>query len=44
LQAGIDRILKDRLPWVTEVKGGVDEDVDLELSVSMGRGGYVPKD
>jgi Fe-S cluster biogenesis protein NfuA len=43
LQAGIDRILKDRLPWVTEVKGGVDEDVDLELSVSMGRGGYVPK-
>ncbi|MDQ1369372.1 MAG: hypothetical protein QOF20_1725, partial [Acidimicrobiaceae bacterium] len=21
LQAGIDRILKDRLPWVTEVKG-----------------------
>ncbi|MDQ1359376.1 MAG: hypothetical protein QOJ52_1837 [Acidimicrobiaceae bacterium] len=44
LQAGIDRILKDRLPWVTEVKGGVDESVDLELSASMGRGGYVPKD
>jgi Fe-S cluster biogenesis protein NfuA len=42
LQAGIDRILKDRLPWVTEVKGGVDEDVDLEISASMGRGGYVP--
>jgi Fe-S cluster biogenesis protein NfuA len=44
LQAGIDRILKDRLPWVTEVKGGVDESVDLELSAAMGRGGYVPKD
>lgn len=43
LQAGIDRILKDRLTWVTEVKGGVDEDVDLEISASMGRGGYVPK-
>jgi len=42
LQAGIDRILKDRLTWVTEVKGGVDEDVDLEISASMGRGGYVP--
>ena len=43
LQAGIDRILKDRLPWVTEVKGGVDEDVDVEVSAAMGRGGYVPK-
>jgi Fe-S cluster biogenesis protein NfuA len=43
LQAGIDRILKDRLTWVTEVKGGVDTDVDLEISASMGRGGYVPK-
>jgi Fe-S cluster biogenesis protein NfuA len=42
LQAGIDRILRDRLPWVTEVKGGVDESVDLEISASMGRGGYVP--
>jgi Fe-S cluster biogenesis protein NfuA len=43
LQAGIDRILKDRLPWVTEVKGGVDSDVDLEISAAMGRGGYVRK-
>lgn len=43
LQAGIDRILKDRLPWVTEVKGGVDTEVDLEISAAMGRGGYVPK-
>ncbi len=44
LQAGIDRILRDRLPWVTDVKGGVDESVDLEISAAMGRGGYVPKD
>lgn len=44
LQAGIDRILKDRLPWVTEVQGGVDEEVDVELSAAMGRGAYVPKD
>ena len=42
LQAGITRIMKDRLPWVTDVLGGVDEDVDLELSAAMGRGGYVP--
>jgi len=44
LQAGITRIMKDRLKWVTEVIGGVDEDMDIETSVSMGRGGYVPKD
>jgi len=43
LQAGVDRILKDRLPWVTEVTGGVDEDLDWEESAAMGRGGYVPK-
>ncbi len=44
LQAGITRIMKDRLPWVTDVIGGVDEDLDLETSVAMGRGGYIPKD
>ena len=43
LQAGVDRILKDRLPWVTEVRGGVDESIDPELSAAMGRGAYVPK-
>ena len=42
LQAGVDRILKDRLDWVTEVIGGVDEDMDFETSSAMGRGGYVP--
>ena len=43
LQAGVERILKDRLEWVTEVSGGVDEDMDWEESASMGRGAYVPK-
>jgi Fe-S cluster biogenesis protein NfuA len=42
LQGGVDRILHDRLPWITEVRGGVDESVDPFESESMGRGGYVP--
>ena len=42
LQAGVERILKDRLDWVTEITGGVDEDMDWEESASMGRGAYVP--
>ena len=44
LQAGVDRILKDRLPWVTEVKGAVDETMDFEESFAMGKGAYVPKE
>lgn len=43
LKAGVERILKGRLAWVTEVKGDLDESVDLEESISMGRGGYIPK-
>jgi Fe-S cluster biogenesis protein NfuA len=42
LQAGVNRIVKDRLPWVTEVIGGVAE-MDESESQAMGRGGYVPK-
>ena len=42
LQAGVERILKERLDWVTEVIGGVDEDIDWETSAAMGRGGYTP--
>ena len=42
LQGGVERILHDRLDWVTEVLGGIDESVDPFLSESMGRGGYVP--
>ncbi len=43
LQAGVERILKERLDWVTEVTGGVDEEMDLEESAALGRGAYVPK-
>jgi Fe-S cluster biogenesis protein NfuA len=42
LQAGVERILKERLPWVTDIIGGVDEEMDWEESAAMGRGGYVP--
>jgi Fe-S cluster biogenesis protein NfuA len=42
LQAGVERILKERLEWITEVFGSVDEDIDYETSAAMGRGGYTP--
>lgn len=42
LQGGVERILKGKLPWVTEVIGGVDETVDPFESATLGRGGYVP--
>ena len=43
LQGGVERILKSRLEWVTEVTGGVDETADPFESAAMGSGGYVPK-
>jgi Fe-S cluster biogenesis protein NfuA len=43
LQGGVERMLKDRLPWVTEVRGGVDESLDFETSFAMGRGAYIPR-
>jgi Fe-S cluster biogenesis protein NfuA len=43
LQGGVERLLKERLAWVTEVTGGVDESVDPFESAVMGRGGYVPR-
>jgi Fe-S cluster biogenesis protein NfuA len=43
LQGGVERILRDRLPWVTEVIGGVDESMDDYESAALGRGGYVPR-
>jgi len=42
LQAGVERILTERLDWITEVYGGIDEDIDWETSAAMGRGGYTP--
>jgi len=43
LQGGVTRILKDRLAWVTDVVGGVDDSIDPEDSMSLGVGGYVPR-
>ena len=43
LQGGVTRILQDRLAWVTEVVGGVDDSFDLETSMALGTGGYVPR-
>lgn len=43
LQGGVERLLKERLVWVTEVTGGVDESVDPFESAALGRGGYVPR-
>jgi Fe-S cluster biogenesis protein NfuA len=42
LQGGVERILRDRLPWVSEVRGDVDDSIDPFASEAMGRGGYVP--
>jgi Fe-S cluster biogenesis protein NfuA len=42
LQGGVERILRDRLPWVTEVIGGIDDSLDPWESEALGRGGYVP--
>ncbi|MGH9103205.1 MAG: NifU family protein [Acidimicrobiales bacterium] len=43
LQAGVERILRDRLSWVTEVRGGLDESIAFDDSLSLGRGGYIPR-
>jgi Fe-S cluster biogenesis protein NfuA len=42
LSGGVDRILRDRLSWVTEVIGGLDDSMSLDDSASLGSGGYVP--
>jgi Fe-S cluster biogenesis protein NfuA len=43
LQGGVERILTTRLPWVREVRGDVDDSMDLEESAALGSGGYVPR-
>ena len=43
LQGGVTRILKDRLDWVSEVIGGIDESMDPEASSLLGSGAYVPR-
>ena len=42
LSGGVERILRDRLPWVTEVIGGLDDSLSLDESAALGSGGYVP--
>ncbi len=43
LKGGVERLLIERLDWVTEVRGGVDESVDPFESAALGRGAYVPR-
>ena len=43
LQGGVERILKERLPWVTEVLGGLTEEMDPFESAALGQGAYVPR-
>ncbi len=42
LSGGVERILRERLPWVTEVAGGLDDSLSLDESAALGSGGYVP--
>ena len=42
LSGGVERILRERLPWVTEVIGGIDDTLSFDESASLGSGGYVP--
>lgn len=43
LSGGVERILRERLPWVTEVLGGVDDSLSFDESVALGAGGYIPR-
>jgi Fe-S cluster biogenesis protein NfuA len=42
LAGGVERILRDRLSWVTEVVGGLDDSLSPDESAALGSGGYVP--
>lgn len=42
LSGGVERILRERLPWVTEVVGGLDDSLGYDESAALGTGGYVP--
>ena len=43
LEGGVERLLRQRLSWVTEVKGRVDDSMEFFQSVSLGRGSYIPR-
>lgn len=40
---GLTRILIDRLSWVREVRGGVDDSMSPDESAALGRGAFVPR-
>ena len=42
LSGGVERILRDRLPWITDVIGGLDDALTEDESSALGSGGYVP--
>ncbi len=42
LIGGVERIVKGRLDWVTDVVGGVDNSIDYKESRAMGKGEYIP--
>lgn len=43
LKGGVERLLRERLEWVREVHGGVDDSADPYESAALGRGAYVPR-
>ena len=43
LKGGVERLLRSRLDWVTEVRGSLDESMDFFESASLGRGSYIPR-
>jgi len=43
LSGGVERILRERLPWVTEVIGGIDDSLSFDESAALGAGGYIPR-
>ena len=43
LSGGVERILRERLPWVTEVIGGLDDSLSFDESAALGAGGYIPR-
>jgi Fe-S cluster biogenesis protein NfuA len=42
LQGGVERLLKERLDWVREVIGTVEDTLGFAEGLSIGRGSYVP--
>jgi Fe-S cluster biogenesis protein NfuA len=41
LEEGVSRLLKERLGWVSEVHGAVQEVDDWDASAALGRGGWI---